>query len=182
MGSTGRRPLTRPSDRHLARHVLARSDQPTLVVGPHADPAFGPHPGTLVVCVKTTDPYRPTIEAVDRWGRTFSPDPPWIVEVVATTVDPAAHGERDVHRWATALEDLQVAAATRVLHGGDPVEWLDEFAASVPNPVYVTTSRRYSDPRRHLHSVSGDLIRRSHHPVLVVPDHRRSCRATEPAK
>ena len=171
IGSTGRHPLTRPSDRHLARNVLAHTDQPTLVVGPHADPLFQPHPGTLVVCVNTSDPYPTTIAAVDRWRRTFASDPPWIVEVVATTDDPAAHGDRDVHRWATALESLQVPATTRVLHGGDPVEWLDEFASRLPNPAFVTTSRRYSDPRRHLHSVTGDLIRRSHHPVLVVPDH-----------
>ena len=171
IGSTGRHPLTRPSDRHLARNVLAHTDQPTLIVGPHADPLFQPHPGTLVVCVDTPDPYPTTIAAVDRWRRTFASDPPWIVEVVATTDDPADHGERNVHRWATALESLQVPATTRVLHGGDPVEWLDDFASRLPNPAFVTTSRRYSDPRRHLHSVTGDLIRRSHHPVLVVPDH-----------
>ena len=182
ISSTGRRALTRPSDRHPARNVLAHTDQPTLVVGPHADSLFQPPPATLVVCVNTSDPYPTTIAAVDRWRSTFSSDPPWIVEVVATVDDQAAHGHRDVQRWATVLEGLQVPAKTRVLHGGDPVEWLDEFAARLPNPVYVATSRHYSDPRRHLHSVTGDLIRRSHHPVLVVPDHRRCWRAAGPPK
>ena len=178
IGSTGRHPLARPSDRHVARNVLAHTDQPTLVVGPHADPLFQPHPGTLVVCVNTADPFPTTIAALDRWRRTFASDPPWIVEAVATTDDPAAQGDRNVHRWATALEKLQVPATTRVLHGGDPVEWLDDFASRLPNPAFVTTSRRYSDPRPHLHSVTGDLIHRSHHPVLVVPD-RSSSRAAQ---
>ena len=133
-GSTGRHLWTRPSDRHLARNVLAHTDQATLIVGPHADPHFQPNPGTLVVCVNTSDPYPTTIEAVDRWRRTFASDPPWIVEVVATIDDQADHGDRDVHRWATALESLQVPATTRVLHGGDPVEWLDDSPHDCPTP------------------------------------------------
>ena len=78
-------------------------------------------------------------------------------------------GARTAEHWTEMLRHNDVSAQVRILHGGDPTQWLNDFVAQLPNGVYVASSSRYTDRRRHLHSTTRDLIRRSRHPVLVVP-------------
>ncbi len=62
-----------------------------------------------------------------------------------------------------------VVPDSTVLHGGDAVESLEQFAEGVADPVYLAVSARWTDARFHRHSVTRNLVRRSTTPVLVVP-------------
>jgi nucleotide-binding universal stress UspA family protein len=175
VGSSGRHVISSRPDRHTSRDVLSRTDQPTLVVGPHVGATSMANIGQLVICVDGPDPYPTTVNVVGRWTRTFTAAAPaFVVEVVATTTDVNGDGERHVDAWATELGRHDVAATRRVLHGGDPVEWLNEFADGLDDAIFLTTSRHYSDGRRHAHSHTAALVRRGRHPVLVVPAPRRN--------
>ena len=55
---------------------------------------------------------------------------------------------------AAVLRDRGVDAATRVLHGGDPVQMLLEFVAEVDDAVFVTTSARWAGGRSHWYSTT----------------------------
>ena len=111
---------------------------------------------------------------IDSWQGTFGGGRPWVVEVIATSAWPADTIEEEVEReqvdaCAAVLADHGIDAATRVLHGGDPVQTLLELVAEVDDAVFVTTSARWAGGRSHWYSTTRRLVQRSPRPVLVVP-------------
>ena len=168
IGSSGHHPLTRPDGGPVTRQLLADSPDPILVVGPNVSSRFHAHPGKLVLAVDRPDPVPATLDAVEHWVHTFGSGRTWIIAVVGLTDDGGA--DRAISRWVDALHQRDLPVSPQILHG-PVIECVDGFAAGVRNAVVVTTSRRYSDGRRHLHSTTRDLIHRGRHAVLVVPDH-----------
>jgi len=154
--------------------VLHELRQPVLLVGPAVpDPPRLVSP-TLVVCTDRSQDSSAALPVVESWQRTFGGGRPWVVEVMPTgawpegTIDDAAEREH-IDALAAVLADHGIDAATRVLHGGDPVEWLLEFAEQVDDAVFVATSTRWAGGRSHWYSTTRRLVRRSPRPVLVVP-------------
>ena len=88
--------------------------------------------------------------------------PTWVVEIIATSAGPAGTIDQNVEREqvdavAAVLGDCGIDAATRVLHGGDPVQSLLELAAEVDDAVFVTTSARWAGGRSHWYSTTRRL-------------------------
>jgi nucleotide-binding universal stress UspA family protein len=159
----------------LARRVLALTARPVLLIGPQVPGDARMDEPTLIIATDSTDRATLAIPAVVSWVNTFPGGRPCVAEVVATVADrrrdpiDGAHGQALADRLGRA----GVPASARLLHGGDPVTWLEEFAEDVTDAVFVATSSRWSDPRSHRSSTTRRLVQRSTHPVLVVPDHRR---------
>ena len=153
----------------LLSHVRA----PVLVIGPHVRNWKATAP-TLLACVIPTDDPDPMVPVIARWMNTFGGSAPWFLEVLSRDDLPTNNGDFNesglVHRRAEELKALGVASEWDVLHGGDPVEVLESFAAGMTEPVLIVESQRWTDPaRHHLHSVARKLAHRSHQPVLVLP-------------
>jgi nucleotide-binding universal stress UspA family protein len=172
MASHGAHPLSGATPANVTRRVLARTIDPVLLVGARGEPPGSEVPPVLIVAVDGPDPMPSTIDAVERFVHSFAIATTWAVEVVPTSIDDAGRGRGDVHRWRSALEARDVPTEVEVIHGGDPVAGLDEFTEELPNVVYVATTCRYCDGRRHLHSTTRDLVHRSRRPVLVVSGDR----------
>jgi nucleotide-binding universal stress UspA family protein len=165
-------PLRLPALGDVGRSVLAAAGNPVLVVGPRVTVKFEPT-APLILCAHRGRPSAFTLDAVERWVQTFGSEQTWIAGVVPTSIDVGGDGAATVRTWADALAERHVVGRQRTLNGGDPVEWLEEFAAGFSSAVYVTASDRYTDGKRHLRSTTRDLIRGGRHPVLVVPTRSR---------
>jgi len=168
MGCGATHPMRLPNAGDVGRNILGTTSQPVLVVGPGVSTTFDPH-APLIVCAGEDRPPPLVVTAVERWLGSFDNSDTWVTRVVPTSTDVGRCGARTAEHWTEMLRHNDVPAQVRILHGGDPTEWLNDFVAQLPNGVYVASSSRYTDRRRHLHSTTRDLIRRSRHPVLVVP-------------
>ena len=158
----------------VGAHVLDGLRQPLLVLGPAVPDAAGLDSSTLVMCTDRTHDSSVALPVIESWQRTFGGARPWVVEVIppsgwpTDTIDDAAEREH-VEAVATVLADHGVDAATRVLHGGDPVDALLEFAEAVDDAVFVVTSDRWAGGHSHWYATTRRLVQRSPRPVLVVP-------------
>lgn len=160
-------PALAPRLGDVGRTVLRNAEVPIMVVGPSVPAGFDPTP-ELVVCAHGT-PAEGAMLAASRWSRTFNPPRTWVAEVIPTGTDVSGEGARTVADWAHGLGRLGVEAHERLLSGGDTVTWLEDFTSDLDSAVYVVSSARYTDGRRHLHSTTQALIARGRHPVLVAP-------------
>lgn len=158
----------------LGARVLDGMRQPLLVLGPVVADGASLDSTTLVMCTDRTHDSRVALPVIESWQRTFGGGRPWVVEVIpssgwpADTIDDAAE-RAHAEEVAGVLADQGVDAATRVLHGGDPVDALLEFAAAIDDSVFVVTSDRWAGGRSHWYSTTRRLVQRSPRPVLVVP-------------
>jgi nucleotide-binding universal stress UspA family protein len=166
-------PMWLPALGDVGRRVLAAATHPVLVVGPAVTSQFD-RSASLIVCAHRGRPSALTLDAVERWVHTFGSEQTWVADVIPTSIDIGGDGAATVRTWVDALAERNLVGRDRTLNGGDPVEWLEDFAADFTAAVYVTASDRYTDGRRHLRSTTRDLIRRGRHPVLVVPDRSRT--------
>ena len=160
--------------RSVSAHVLSELRQPVLLVGPAVPEPVRLASPTLVACTDRSQDGDAALPVVVSWQRTFGGGRPWVVEVKPTTAWPAGTIDDIVEREhvdaaAAVLADHGVEASTQVLHGGDPVLWLLEFADGVDDAVFVATSARWSGGRSHWYSTTRRLVHRSPRPVLVVP-------------
>lgn len=160
----------------ISVRVLHEVRQPVLLVGPAVPDPVSISSPSLIVCTDRSQDSVAALPVVESWQRTFGGGggPPSIVEVMPTaawpegTSDDAIEHEH-VDALATVLADHGIDAATRVLHGGDSVQWLLEFAEHIDEAVFVTTSTRWAGGRSHWYSTTRRLVQRSPRPVLVVP-------------
>ena len=158
----------------VSAHVLSETRQPVLLIGPAVPDAVPLSSTTLVACIDRSQDSGAALRVIESWQRAFGGGRPWVVEVIATSAWPAGTIDEDVEREqvdavAAVLGDHGVDAATRVLHGGDPVQSLLEFVAEVDDAIFVTTSVRWAGGRSHWYSTTRRLVQRSPRPVLVVP-------------
>ena len=158
----------------VSAHVLSETRQPVLLIGPAVADPVPLSSTTLVACIDRSQDSGAALRVIDSWQGTFSGGRPWVVEVIATSAWPSDTIEEEVEReqvdaCAAVLADHGIDAATRVLHGGDPVQTLLEFVPEVNDAVFVTTSARWAGGRSHWYSTTRRLVQRSPRPVLVVP-------------
>jgi hypothetical protein len=137
--------------------VVAPAGRPVLVVGPDVDPAYTPHPGTLVVAVGDTPADAATVRAVATWATTFGPD-----IVLRGTGGEAGTAGDGLQAWQDALvrEDITIVVPTALSDDGTEV-------VAGPNPVVVISCEGTAGSPAPLDT--GELLRHAHHPVLVVP-------------
>jgi hypothetical protein len=172
IGCRAAHPMRLPGLGDVGRSVLAEATRPVLVVGPSVTAELE-STAQIVVCAHGDRPSPATLDAVERWVHSFGSEQTWVAGVIPTSTDVTGDGAVTVGTWADALAERHVVARQQILNGGDPVGWLEHFAGDLTNAVYVASSDRYTDGRRHLHSTTRDLIRRGRHPVLVVPHRSR---------
>jgi nucleotide-binding universal stress UspA family protein len=158
----------------VSARVLSDTRQPVLLIGPAVPDAVPMSSTTLVACTDRAQDSRAALPVVDSWQRAFGGGRPWVVEVIATSAWPAGTIDDDVETEqvdavAAVLSDHGIDAATRVLHGGEPVQSLLEFAEELDGAIFVTTSARWAGGRTHWYSTTRQLVQRSLRPVLVVP-------------
>ena len=164
--------LAGPLRLRVVDEVLAAAKQPVLLVGPHAHVSEDAPKPTLVVCTDRTDAAVTAVPAVARWAATFGATDTWVTEVVPTVTAGTIPGERPsehVRHLAQLLADVGVESSWVVLPGDEPDVRIEEFGTQLRNPIFVSTSGRWTDGRRHWHSTTRQLVRRSTRPVLVVP-------------
>jgi hypothetical protein len=74
---------------------------------------------------------------------------------------------------AQRLADLGIATSCKVLHGGDPVSRLDDFAGDFDDAVLVATSSHWTTPKTHWYSTTRRLT-----PAIHQARSRRASRVT----
>ena len=157
----------------VTEDVLRHSDHPVLLVGPHASVEDPPAAPTLVAGVDGRPASMSVLGAVASWHEAFDGPRPWLVEVLPVPKEPTDFGDvaesSDVHRLATDLKEMGVAAEWEVTRAKHPSDALIDFADQVVDAVIVVASSRWTDAQHsHLHSVARRLAHEAHHPVLVV--------------
>ena len=170
MATSAKRPLVGRLGGNVSTRVLALTDRPVLLVGPMVSPRLRIARPTLVVGVGPREHAGVAVSTIASWTHTFPGDDPWVVEVVPTATDPAEAGAAaNLRPYVELLAGAGVRASSRVIQGGEPGFWLEDFAEHIADPILVATSARWTDGQRHWHSETRELVRRSTHPVLVVP-------------
>jgi nucleotide-binding universal stress UspA family protein len=178
---------TAPGRRHflgtITESVLARVDKPVLLVGPNVPATCILNTPTLVACVDSTDTADTALPVIADWVRTFGGGRPRCGEVISTE----ARDWSDVHitsrlrHYAARLTEYGVDASWKVLHGGDPMAWLEDFAEGVDEAVLVASSADWTDWDTHWHGATRWLVQTTARPVFVVPARRAATRASEAA-
>lgn len=184
MATSAKRPFFGHHLGSVSEAVLRLVDQPVLLIGPHVAPELVWQRPTPILCVDAATPALDAVDAVARWTRTFPSAPPWIAEVIPTAAAEDARTEAAASSHARLIADLlaheRIDARSTVLHGGEPEVWLEDFANHVPEPVFVTTSTRWTTGR-HWHSATRQLVQHSTRPVLVVPARPTKISGRQPA-
>ncbi len=173
MATSAKRPVVGRLGGSVSTRVLALTDRPVLLVGPMVSPRLRIARPTLVVGVGPMEHAGLAVSTIASWTQTFPGDDPWVVEVVPTAdsaADPADVGAAaHLRPYVELLAGAGVRTSSRVLHGGEPGFWLEDFAEQIADPILVATSARWTDGQLHWHSETRELVRQSTHPVLVVP-------------
>ena len=173
MATSAKRPLVGRLGGSVSTRVLGLTDRPVLLVGPMVSPRLRITRPTLVIGVGPIEHAGVAVSTIASWTQTFPGDDPWVVEVVPTAGGPADSDDTGaaahVRSYVELLAGAGVQASSRVLHGGEPGLWVEDFAGQIADAVLVATSARWTDAQRHWHSETRELVRHSAHPVLVVP-------------
>jgi nucleotide-binding universal stress UspA family protein len=182
MATTAKAPVRRHFLGSVTESVLARVDGPVLLIGPHVPPSCNLDSPTLVACVDETDAADAALPVIADWVHTFGGGRPWCAEVIPTSPasrDPVRAASR-LGRYAARLAAYGVDATWKVLRGGDPMNWIADFAESVDDAVLVASSARWTDWDTHRHSATRSLVRTTSRPVLVVPARQSAGLFSEP--
>ena len=181
MASSAKPPLIGRFAGSVSEDVLNMTNRPVLLIGPSVPTDVVITNPTLIAGVDSTDVAEATVAAIASWTATFGGGTPRIAEVVPTMntltagdLNPTAH----LRHFATLLGDVGITASSEIVPGGDVAQALEDLAATVPDPVFVTISSNWTDGHIHWHSTTRQLVEDSAHPVLVVPV-RRSGTSTD---
>jgi nucleotide-binding universal stress UspA family protein len=181
MATTAKAPARRHFLGTVTESVLARVDGPVLLIGPHVPPTCDLTSPTLVACVDETDAADAALPVIADWVHTFGGGRPCCAEVIPVTA-----GSRDrvrtasrLGQYAARLAAHDVDASWKVLHGGDPTDRLEGFAATEQNAVLVVASVRWTGWDTHRHSATRSLVHSTTRPVLVVPARRSAALSNE---
>jgi nucleotide-binding universal stress UspA family protein len=176
LGTRARNPLGRLLLGGATEALLARTDEPLLLVGPHVEVPLGPN---LVVAVADANAGAAVLPAALEWARRFAFDL-WFVEVAPKVAhwweSTDGQGEEGAAAaLAATARALGVAARWDVLPAGDPATVISDFTTSMGGGVIAVTSRRWvdDDARTHWASTARALVHRAPFPVLVQPVHER---------
>jgi len=167
----------------LIESVLARVDRPVLLVGSNVPPTCRLETPTLVAYVDSTGAADATLPVIADWVQTFGGGRPCCAEVIATAADHWSdmRATSRLRQYADRLTEYGVDASWKVLHGGDPVAWLEDFAESVDDPVLVTSSASWTAWDNNWHSAIRCLVHAATRPVFIVPARQVATRTGEAA-
>ena len=157
----------------ISEDILARSDYPVLLVGPHVGDADDV--GSALVAAVANDTLGGLlVPPVARWARLFGTQP-WFVQVAppdGADSPPRPAGSGAVHRAASLLRERGIDAQWDVLHGNDVADELIRFTKTMGGGVVAVASERWADSHRiHWTSTARVLVHRSPFPVLLLPVH-----------
>jgi len=181
MATTAKVPVRRHFLGTVTESVLARVVGPVLLVGPHVPPTCSLDSPTVVACVDETDAADDALPVIAGWVNTFGGGRPCCAEVIPAAAGTAGH----VHaasrpgEYAARPAAYGVDASWKVLHGGDPTDWLADFAETVEDAVLVAVSTRWTDWVTHRHSATRCLVHTTARPVLVVPARTAANRSSD---
>jgi nucleotide-binding universal stress UspA family protein len=181
MATTAKAPVRRHFLGAVTESVLAGVDGPVLLVGPNVAATCSLNSPTLVACVDSTDTADAALPVIAEWVRTFGGGRPCCAEVIP----PVADDWSDVRAasrlgyYAARLTEYGVDASWKVLHGDDPMAWLEDFAETVDEAVLVASSAHWTDWDTHWHSATRCLVHTTPRPVLVVPPRRAAAVSSE---
>jgi nucleotide-binding universal stress UspA family protein len=181
MATTAKAPVRRHFLGTVTESVLARVDGPVLLLGPHVPATRSLDSPTVVACVDETDAADAALPVIAGWVQTFGGGRPCCAEVIPTAAGTGGHvrAASRLGEYAARLAAYGVDASWKVLHGGDPTDWLADFAETVEDAVLIATSARWTDWDTHRHSATRCLVHTTARPVLVVPA-RRANLSSEP--
>jgi nucleotide-binding universal stress UspA family protein len=166
---------TGPGCRHflgtLAESVLARVEKPVLLVGPNVPATCRLNTPTLIACVESTDTADAALPVIADWVRTFGGGRPCCAEVIATDAGDWSdvRATSCLRDYAARLTTYGVDASWKVLHGGDPMAWLEDFAETVNEAVLVASTAHSTDWDTRWHNATRRLVQTATRPVFVVP-------------
>lgn len=181
MSTSAKSPLKQQFLGSVSEAVLSHVQGPVLLVGPRVPEDADMSRPALVVCVDSIDTITRARPVVTAWMNTFSSAPPRVVEVVPAHGHQVTDGGEDVEsahpkQLTEQLETVGIDASWEILHGVNITERLEEFAATINDPVLVVASTNWTDDRTHWHSTTRRLVQRAKRPVLVIPDRRQDAR------
>ncbi len=181
MATTAKAPVRRHFLGTVTESVLARVDGPVLLLGPHVPATCSVDAPTVVACVDETDAADAALPVIADWVHTFGGGRPWCAEVIPTAAGTGGHvrAASRLGEYAARLAAYGVDASWKVLHGGDPTDWLADFAETVEDAVLVAASARWTDWDTHRHSATRCLVHTTARPVLVVPARRAAMLSSE---
>jgi nucleotide-binding universal stress UspA family protein len=160
--------------RSVTARLLERLTVPALFVGPAVPDNVDLGGATLIVGIDRSLDVQPALPVAESWHQAFGGPDPVLVDILPIsgwppgTID-AADQRSVVDAVVDAFAARGVAADGVVLHGNEPVQVLLDFATTLRNPVFVTTSERWGSASSHWYSTTRRLLQRSPRPVLVVP-------------
>jgi nucleotide-binding universal stress UspA family protein len=179
LGTSARGPIGEFVLGSVSEALLARTDHPVLLVGPHVPDHVGIG-DSLVVAVNDDRTGQTLLPSAADLARCFGIQP-WFVQVAPPM--PLLHQqsvERStemalVHRLARELRELDFDAQWDVLHGNHVPEAIIDFTASMDGGIIAVASERWAaEDRIHWSSTARGLVHRSPFPVLVVPLHHHA--------
>lgn len=156
--------------------VLSRATHPVLAIGPRTVIDPPPCAKGIVCCVgDDRTQARRLLSVTADWATDLVCDP-WLVHVADTPTDRPADGLPDralLEELTDELLEHGVAATWQVVAESDAATGILRFASTLPDHVVIMASHgRVGLRRLALASVTLDVVRRSPHPVLVVPTGR----------
>jgi nucleotide-binding universal stress UspA family protein len=160
--------------RSVTARLLERLTEPALFVGPAVPDNVDLGGATLIVGIDRSLDAQPALAVAESWRQAFGGPQPVLVDILPISGwPPGTIDEADQRSAVDAVVDAfaarGIAAEGVVLHGNEPVQVLLDFAMTLRNPVFVTTSERWAGAPSHWYSTTRRLLQRSPRPVLVVP-------------
>ena len=182
MATTAKAPVRRNFLGTVTESVLTRVDGPVLLLGPQVPATCRLDSPTVVACVDETDAAADAaLPVIAGWVHTFGGGRPCCAEVIPAAAGTAGHvhAASRLGEYAARLAAYGVDASWKVLHGGDPTDWLADFAETVEDAVLVAVSTRWTDWVTHRHSATRCLVHTTARPVLVVPARTAANRSSD---
>jgi nucleotide-binding universal stress UspA family protein len=159
--------------RSTGERVIRRAAHPVLAVGPRTVIDPPPCANEIVCCVGDDQAQaRRLLSVTAAWAIHLVCDP-WLVHVADTPTDGPGDGSPDravLDELTHELLEHGMAATWHVVADADTTAGILRFASTLSDPVLIMASHGRAGLRRlALGSVTLDVVRRSPHPVLVVP-------------
>jgi nucleotide-binding universal stress UspA family protein len=156
--------------RSLSGQLARRSPDAFVLVGPDVVVEPRPRFTDVVAGIDAAPASAPVAAATLAWARLLDVKA-HLVQVVHDDA-PADASASAAARIDVTLQAMDVTAAWQVVRDDDPARGLLAAADQHDSPLVVIGTHDHAHtfgPRPALGSVAHEVVRRSHHPVLVVP-------------
>lgn len=160
----------------VANTVLQDTSSPVLLIGPHCEPMQFEIGGPVIVAVDGSEHSEAIVPVATAWA-IVSQSPVEIVSVIDTKAlmaVSASHGDLNeaayVQRIAAAVDlDVSTKVGFETLHGSHPAKSIvDHVGFHTASVIAMATHGATGLARVTAGSVTAEVIRSSHVPVLVI--------------